>query len=204
MNNVTLFATTTITTTVICAAMHLTAEDAQRLAVSKQPILVNGAETTGLLETRGDGGIYGVINITNRTDETVSAQLNHATFCTPASSRMMRMIPRPKQKHEGTCTFELKPGEGTQIEFCVQEPAVAKAETPAAADSPPIVNQLNMQMTPAQWSLIISHGAIQQPGFGGLLTMPQGNVVLPQEGQIVLAHTAAAAKPTEQLAEAKL
>jgi hypothetical protein len=198
MKDVTLFAVTTITTTALCAAMHLTAADAQRLASSRNPVLVDGAQATGLLEVRSDNGIYGVISVTNPTDRTVRGQLNHATFCTPGSSPMSRMLPMPQQKHEGMCSFELKPGGATNIEFCVQAPIVPAVQNPIAVAIKATQNPM-LRSTPPQWSLVVSRSTITLPAFGGSLTMPQGSVALPKEGQVVLAHATTPVTSAERL-----
>ena len=191
MNNMTLFTATTITTAAICTAAHLVAGGGKHLAESKQPILVNGAEVTGVLELRDDNSIYGIISVTNRSQKTVTGELKHATFQTPASSPMMRMMPRPLQKHSGDCSFDLSPGGGTQFEFCVVKPPVEAAPDVKANTISQLITPVGMRVAPPQWSLLISHAEIKPPAFGGSLTLSQKGMVLPPEGALVLAHAVA-------------
>ena len=191
MNNMTLFTATTITTAAICTAAHLVAGGGKHLAESKHPILVDGAEVTGVLELRDDNSIYGIISVTNRSQRAVTGKLNHATFQTPASRPMMRMMPRPLQKHTGDCSFDLSPGGGTQFEFCVVEPHVEAAPDLKTNMISERMAPVGMRMTAPQWSLLISHAAIVAPAFGGSLTLSQKGLVLPPEGALVLAHAVA-------------
>jgi hypothetical protein len=188
MKSMNLFLTAAVTTAALGAGMHLMCADGTPLAVSKQPITVDRAEVTGRIEGREDG-VYGVISVTNRTDTPVEGRLNHASFCTPGSSMMSRMMPMPKLEHKGEYAFQLAPGEGARTQFRIQE--VTPSE-PVIADASQLAKYKQSAPT---WSLVVSRSEIAKPVWGGMLLAPQAGIALPEEGQLVLAHCSFLAAP---------
>jgi hypothetical protein len=176
-------------TAALGAGMHMVSADGTALAVSTQPVSVDGAELTGRIEQRAEG-VYGVIGVTNRTDALVAGRVSHAAYCTPGANMRSRMMPMPKQEHKGDYSFRLAPGEGDQTEFLIQ------AAPPAVTTPPVAVQVVNIAPVSAPtWSLVVSRGTITQPMWGGMLSPTGAAMALPAEGQVVLAHSRSMVAP---------
>lgn len=157
----------------------------------ERPIAVDGkaildeCEVTGQL-VRKDDGVYAVLNCTNTTDHAVTVQFHCGVHYTPASTPLMRMLPRPSTIHREYIECRLLAGKASRMEILVRKEARPIDAKDAEAESS--MDAGLRALNPPSWSLAISREEITDAaGWGGSAPLAAGSegIVL-ERGMVVL------------------